>query len=137
MYTSLVCPIDLAHASELTKGVAVAADLAKHYGAKFTLIGVTMDAPTTAAHNLDEYGALLDAFAKETAEAHGVDVGSVVVTSVDPAIDLEDKIIDAANALPADLIVMSSHKPGFLDHIFTSHAGAVSTQTDLSVFIVR
>ena len=37
----------------------------------------------------------------------------------------------------ADLVVMASHVPGLLDHIFTSNAGHVATHSAASVFIVR
>lgn len=137
MYKSIICPVDLAHKDTLTDGIAVAADLAKHYGGKLTLIGVTPNTPSPVAHNPQEYEEHLREFAKEIGNDHELEVASEMVVSHDPAVDLEDHILETSKTLSADLIVMASHKPGLLDYLLPTHASAVSTNTDLSVFIVR
>ena len=42
MYKNLLVPVDLEHPEHVSKALAVGADLAKHYGAGMTVVGVTM-----------------------------------------------------------------------------------------------
>jgi len=137
MFKKIVAPVDLAHKAELGRGLGVAVDLAKHYGATLTLIGVTGTGPGNVAHNPDEYTAALTAFASDVGEKGGIEVQSVAVVSNDPAVELENRIAETAKELGADLAVMASHKPGLLEHIFSSHAGYLASHADLSVFVVR
>jgi nucleotide-binding universal stress UspA family protein len=43
----------------------------------------------------------------------------------------------AIDKIGADLVVMASHKPGFLEHIFSSHGGYIAQHATCSVFVVR
>ncbi|NKB58358.1 MAG: universal stress protein [Alphaproteobacteria bacterium] len=137
MFKSIGVPVDLPHADQLKRSIEVAVDLAKHYGAALNLVGVTGVTPGAAAHNPKEFDEKLRDFAIRLRNEHGVEVGHKSVVSHDPAVDLEEKIGQAAKDLGSDLVVMSSHKPGLLEHIFASHAGHFASHSDLSVFIVR
>ncbi len=137
MFKVIGVPIDLAHADQLKRGIEVAVDLAKHYGAALNLVGVTPVTPGSVAHNPEEFETKLREFSSQLSAEHGIEVGCKAVISHDPAVDLEEKIGQASKALGSDLIVMSSHKPGLLEYIFTSHAGHFASHTELSVFIVR
>jgi nucleotide-binding universal stress UspA family protein len=133
----IMVPVDLAHKDLIQRGVTVACDLAKHYGAEMHVVGVTAAGPGRAARTPEELLVKLDAFAAKLGKQYGIEVHAKTVMSHDPAVDLEDKLSQAATELSADLVVMSSHKPGIIDFFFTSHAGTFATHTDLSVFIVR
>ena len=50
---------------------------------------------------------------------------------------LTGKLLDAVNETGADLVVMASHVPGVLEHIFSSNAGYVARHAKVSVFVVR
>lgn len=137
MFKVIGVPVDLSHADQLKKGIEVAVDLAKHYDAALNLVGITPVTPGPVAHNPEEFEAKLREFSSQLSAKHGIEVGYKAVVSHDPAVDLEEKIGQASKDLGSDLIVMSSHKPGLLEHIFASHAGHFASHTELSVFIVR
>lgn len=136
-FKTIMVPVDLAHKDLIQRGVSVACDLAKHYGAAMHVVGVTASTPSRVAHSPEELTAKLEAFAAELGKKHDIEVHTKTVLSHDPAVDLEDKLGEAATDLNADLVVMSSHKPGIIDFFFESHAGTFARHTDLSVFIVR
>lgn len=137
MYAAIMVPVDLSHIDRLDKALTSAADLAKHYGAAITVVGVTAAAPGTVAHNPAEYAAKLQAFADALAAEHGVPVTAAAYTSHDPTRDLDKTLLAAAKEQGTDLIVMASHVPGLPEHIFTSHGGGVAAHAPVSVFVVR
>lgn len=137
MYKNIMIPVDLAHPEKLTKAIAVAADLAKHYGAKATAVAVTMSAPSEVAHNPEEFAGKLEAFAAEQGRQHGATFAAKTMVSHDPTIDLDDTLAKAASELNCDLVVMASHVPGFAEHIFASQAGYLAAHSEISVFVVR
>lgn len=137
MYKTIMVPVDLAHADQLDKALATAADLAKHYGAKLYAVGVTASAPSSVAHNPKEYTEKLQKFAEEQSALHGVDIEAKSMLSNDPAVDVDFALQAASADLGADLIVMASHVPGFTDYIFASRAGYLAAHSELSVFVVR
>ncbi len=137
MYRKIMVPVDLHHTDKLNKALATAADLSKHYQAPVQLVAVTTSAPSSIAHNPEEFSAKLQAFAASEGAKYGVDFGAHAVTSPDPSIDLDDRLGREATDIGADLIVMASHVPGFAEHIFSSNAGYLAAHTSISVFVVR
>ncbi|GAB4394225.1 MAG: hypothetical protein Tsb0032_17410 [Kiloniellaceae bacterium] len=137
MYKKIMVPVDLRHTDKLEKAVATAADLALHYKAPVQMVAVTGSAPTSVAHNPEEFQARLSEFAAAQAGKFGIEIGAHAIVSPDPAIDLDDKLGREAHDIGADLIVMASHVPGFAEHIFSSNAGYLASHSDISVFIVR
>jgi len=103
-------------------------------------VGVTAAAPAAGAHNPEEYGKHLRAFADEQAKAHGIGVATRAVVSHDPAANLDRDLLAAVDDIGADLVVMASHAPGAVDrfwHLWPSHGGAMATHAKASVFVVR
>ncbi|MCC9624726.1 universal stress protein [Thalassospira sp. MA62] len=137
MYQKMLVPIDLAHVEKLDKAIQTAVDLAKHYKAEISILGVSTNTPSSVAHTPKEFEQKLDAFAKDLASKHGVSTKAVVHISHDPAIDLSKTLVAKADELGVDVIVMASHIPGVADYIFASHGGYVASHSDLSVFLVR
>lgn len=137
MYKKIMVPVDLSHTDKLEKAIATAADLSKHYKASAQLVGVTATAPSSVAHNPEEFTKKLEEFAAAEGKKRGVEFGAHAITSADPTIDLDDKLGREAHDIGADLIVMGSHVPGFAEHLFSSRAGYLASHTDISVFIVR
>ena len=137
MYRKIMVPVDLAHVERLDRALATAADLAKRYRIPVCYVGVTTGTPSPVAHTPQEYGERLARFGTEQVAAHGLDAQTAAYTSHDPAVDLDDKLIEAADEIDADLIVMASHVPGLPEHIFASNAGAVAAHAKVSVFVVR
>lgn len=137
MYKKIMVPVDLAHVERLEKAIATATDLGKHYGIPICVAGVTAETPTEVAHSPKEFGQKLREFGAGLSAAHGLDIDTVVYASHDPAVDLDQTLIRAAQENGADLIVMASHMPGLREHIFASNAGAVASHAKVSVFVVR
>lgn len=137
MYTKIMVPVDLAHLDRLDKALTTATDLARHYRIPVCFVGVTAETPTPVAHSPAEYRDKLEAFGARQAEQHGLDVTTASYSSHDPAVDLDRTLLAAAKDNGADLIVMASHVPGLADHMFTSHAGTVASQAEVSVLVVR
>lgn len=137
MYKNIIIPVDLAHQEGLAKALSVGADLAKHYDAKITAVSVTSSAPTSVAHNPSEFGQVLEKFADEQSQAHGVRFFAKAMTTPDPTIDIDDALNEAASELNCDLIIMGSHVPGFSEHIFASRAGYLASHSAISVLVVR
>ena len=140
MYKNIAVPVDLAHKDRLTKAIDTASDLARHYGAQVTYIGVTANAPGSQSHNAAEYEAHLKEFAEAQAKAHGHGVHVHVVVSHDPAADLDRDLQKAVEQLDADLVVMATHEPGLADHfwhLWPSHGGSMATHAKASVLLVR
>jgi nucleotide-binding universal stress UspA family protein len=137
MYQKIMIPVDLAHADKLEKALATSTDLAKLYNGELFVVGVTSSAPGVVAHNPTEYAQKLEAFAAEQTKQRGVPFAAKAVTSPDPAIDLDDALKATAAEIGADLVVMASHVPGFMEHIIASRAGYLASHTGISVFVVR
>jgi nucleotide-binding universal stress UspA family protein len=136
LFKHIMVPVDLAHEGRLDRALGVAADLAGHYDARVTYVGVTWPQPSKVAHSPQEYAEKLARFAAAQGETRGVaDAGSHPIISHDPSIDLDRKLVAAADELEADLIVMGSHIPRFLD--LGSHGGHLASLSHHSVMLVR
>lgn len=116
MYKKILIPTD---GSELAgKAVKHGAQLAKHLGAKVTVLTVTTpyhiftletkmveDTPAEYAQEVKEHASKLLASAADTAKAAGVDCNTVQVEHE----QVYEAIIDTAKSEGCDLIVMASH----------------------------
>lgn len=137
MFERIMLPVDLAHAETLTKSIDVATAMAKVHDASITLVGVTGTGPGPVAKTPEGYAEKLTAFASDLAAKSGAEVSSRAISDTDPAADLSDALLGAAKDMEADLIVMASHVPGVLEHMFASHAGYVASHAKCSVAVVR
>lgn len=137
MFRSILVPIDLGHKEKLDKAISVAARLSSSEGATVTLCGVTSSAPGSVAHTPEEFARKLEEFAAAQSSARGVSFAARSVVSHDPSADLDDRLNEVAHEIGADLVVMASHVPGFLEHVISSHAGYLAAHTDISVMVVR
>ncbi|MDA7429862.1 universal stress protein [Primorskyibacter aestuariivivens] len=137
MFTNIIVPVDLAHEETLSKALQVSADLAKHYGAKVTYLGVTSNTPSSVAHNPDEFAEKLARFAAAQGEVHGVEAGSHAAIAHDPTVDVDDVLLRAVGELAPDLVVMASHVPGIVDYVWPSNGGKIAGHAKASVMVVR
>lgn len=136
MFKHIMVPVDLGHSDRLETALKVAADLAGHYEARVTYVGVTSAQPSSVAHNPEEYAEKLAKFTAAQGELHGLSGhSSHAITSHDPSADLDRALEGAVSELDADLVVMGSHIPKTFD--LGSHGGRVASHTDASVMLVR
>ena len=137
MYSTIMVPVDLDHADTVEKAVNIAVDIGKIYDAEIYLVGATATTPGSIAHNPVEYGEKLTQFTTEHSQSTGYTLKSKVVICNDPAAELDVALEKIGKELDVDLVVMASHIPDFMDHLFHSKTGHLANHTDISVFIVR
>ena len=137
MFNNIMVPVDLAHIEVLEPSLGVVADMAKHYDASITYVGVTSNAPNSVARTPDEYQQKLEAFAQKRHDVHGQPVTAKVYTSTDPVANIDDILAESIDELDVDLVIMATHLPRHLDIVMPSHGGKIATHTDASVFLVR
>lgn len=137
MFRQIMLPVDLARLPDLERSITMAGDLARQHHAAITVVGVTGTGPGAVAKTPDGYAEKLDAFAATLAERSGAPVAARAIPDNDVAADLGDVLVAAAADIGADLIVMASHVPGLLDHVFASNAGYVASHARCSVAVVR
>jgi nucleotide-binding universal stress UspA family protein len=137
MYKHILVPVDLVHVDALEKAIATAARLAQLFDASVTFVGVTAATPTPVAHNPHEFQQKLEAFAAGKADTYGIRAAGKGYTAHDPAVQIDDTLLQAVDDLGVDLIVMASHVPNVVDAILPSHGGTLATHAAVSIFIVR
>ena len=137
MYKTLLVPVDLEHGEVGVSSLRAAASLADE-GAEITLLHVVAEIPGYAATYLpegtlqnrrDEAHAILERMAA-TAQ---VKTKTVVLTSGRPS----TAILEAAENMKADCIVIASHHPGVEDYFLGSTAARVVRHADCSVLVRR
>lgn len=137
MFKQIMVPVDLVHTDKLQKALDVTGDLAKLYGATVHVVSVGGDLPGSLGHNPSEFAGTLEAFAAELEARDGVRVQSHPLISNDPSVDTTGQLMTAIKDIGADLVVMASHQPGMMEHIFASHGGYIAQHAHCSVFVVR
>ena len=137
MYSNIMIPVDLRHFDQMDKALSVAVDIAKLYGAKVHIVGVTASSPTEVARTPEDFAEKLAAFAAERSKSLGFTFIPHSEISHDLAVDLDDVLARTAEAISIDLIVMASHVPGFAEHLFASNAGYLASHASMSVLVVR
>ena len=137
MFKRIMTPVDLAHAQKLEAALTCAADLAKHYNVPISYVGVTSPAPSKTAHNPQEFEQKLNAFAAAEASKHGIQATAHTTIAHDPSIEIEDALMRAIDEVGADLVVMASHIPNVIDHIWPSNGGKLAQHAKCSVMVVR
>lgn len=137
MYRRIMAPVDLSRLASQEKALRTAADLSRLYDAPITYVGVTATAPSEIAHNPQEFESRLREFAVAQATAHGVTADCRAMVRNDPAVELDDALVEAARDVGADLIVMETHAPRLMDRLFGTHGGGVAVHVDVSVMLVR
>ncbi|MFX0545171.1 universal stress protein [Roseovarius sp. S1116L3] len=137
MFNHIMVPVDLVHKDKQQKALAVAGEMAKAHGAKVHVVSVGGELPSSLGHNPKEFGGLLGSFAKSLTDEYGVAVEAYPVQSTDPAVDTTRKLMESIDDLGIDLVIMASHEPGVMEHIFSSHGGYIAQHAKCSVFVVR
>ncbi|MDT8438274.1 MAG: universal stress protein [Wenzhouxiangellaceae bacterium] len=139
MYSKIMVPVDLQHAEKIEKSLQTAAELARQWDATVCYVAVTGGVPNRVAKSPEEFEVELNLFAREHGERYGVSVEAHVVASVDVAVELDDKLLEAIDQVGADLVVMASHVPDVPDrlHLMSSNAAYIVHHSKVSVFVVR
>jgi len=136
MYKTILVPIDMAHVAEGKSTVDIAKKHADQ-GAKIILLNVVEEIPTWAASAIPED--IIDRSREdsrkqleELASASGSNVEARIRTG-----HAYNTILDEAGQSNADLIIITSHRPGLQDYLLGSTAAKVVRHANCSVLVVR
>ena len=141
MFKSILLPIDLNEKSSWEKSIPVAIDMAKTYGANVRVMTVIPDYGKSIVGSyfpsdfsdkaLEETSAALEKMVKEAFPA------DVTVDSSAHHGSVYKEVLEVADAIGADLIVLTSHRPARSDYLLGPNAARVVRHAKQSVFVVR
>ena len=134
MYTTILVPIDLSHPEQGTKILEIARQVGGP-DARLTALYVAGDIPGYIAAELPS-GLIAENRAKATAELKALAeaVGAETLVRSGHASTV---ILETAEKLGADLIVVASHRPGLEDYFLGSTAARVVRHSPCAVLVDR
>lgn len=135
-YRSILVPVDLAH-PEVASDMFSKARALLSPGGRLTVVHAMPDIPPYVTMEMPD-GFLPVALrrAEETlrdmAEKEGMEADIRILTGQAPR-----AILDTADAVEADLILVASHRPGLADYLLGSTAARVVRHATCSVLVMR
>jgi nucleotide-binding universal stress UspA family protein len=143
MYKSILVPIDLANTELAKPALATAVMMARQSQGMIRMVNVL---PLTPVMLAEYVPADFEAQQRKAAEEALTLIGKEIslepsrVSSVVRQGAIHQEILEEANAMSADLVVMTSHrpqKPGIRTYFLGSNAGHVVRYAKCSVLVVR
>src|SRR6187549_228957 len=140
MYNKILVPVDLADTDLAKPAIDTAVEMARSSNGSVRLINVLPMTPVMLAEYVPPDFDVqqrktseesLAALARET----GLEPGRV--SSIVRQGGIYHEVIEEAKAMPADLIVMTSHRPDMRSYFLGSNAGHVVRYAQCSVLVVR
>ena len=141
MYKSILLPVDLTEESSWRKALPAAVACCRAFGAELHLLTVVPDFGSAAVaqyfpedfeeriitQTRDELRAFADRLVPEEVKVRPrVAYGTIY-----------EKILEVADDVRADLIVMAAHRPELKDYLLGPNAARVVRHADQSVLVVR
>jgi len=140
MYRRILVPIDLADVELAKPAIATALTMAKEGNGAIRLVNVLPVTPVMLAEYVPpDFETQQRAAAEEAMAIVAGETGlppERIATIVRQG-NVDREILDEANAMKADLIVMSSHRTGLRTYFLGSNAGHVVRYAACSVLVVR
>lgn len=139
MYSSILVAIDLDEPSSWSKAVPVAISLAKCFNARCTLATVVEDSYLAREAQWSSIGVreiLSTANARLSLLADDLRGEAPMETKVVTG-SIGGGILDLADQVEADLIVLASHRPAMKDWLIGANASRVVRHSRCSVLVVR
>jgi nucleotide-binding universal stress UspA family protein len=140
MFKTILVPIDFEQDGSWERAVDAAFALARAEGAKLHIMHVIRSAPAVVAQYLpkdfattaetETMGTL-----KEKVASHGI--GEAEAELLVRHGEVYPEILDAADDIGADLIVLGAHRPVVTDYLIGTTAARVARHAKCSVFLVR
>jgi nucleotide-binding universal stress UspA family protein len=141
MFSTIVVPIDLAEPESSGRALNAAIRMAQDYDATMHVVTVVPDMGMSIVGGyfpkgfeqkaLDDTKIRLKAFLQDTVPADVKVKGHVVHGAI------YQQILQIADTLEADLIVMASHRPAMRDYLLGPNAARVVRHATQSVLVVR
>ena len=139
MYSNILVAVDADDPAESAQALATASTLANCFASKLTICSVVRGAtalaegdwmPISYEQLLFAARSKLDAIAHSMGQATApdVEVGTGTICG---------GVLEVAERISPDLIVLASHEPGALDHVHQANAARIARRAPCSVLIVR
>ena len=140
MFRNILVPVDLSDTELAKASIEAAVVLARSSGGTVRLLNVIPTTPMMLAQYVPPDFEAQQRQASEEALAivakeSGLDGGQVTIAVRQGGVYHE--VLEEANAMGADLIVMSSHRPAMRTYFLGSDAGHVVRYAKCSVLVVR
>ena len=141
MFKTILLPIDLSEPGSWSKALPAALSLCQDEGDVLHVLSVMPDFGMSVVGSFFEPG-----FEEKALHKLGEDLTAWVGENIPAGIDVHphvthgrvyDQIINAADKLGADAIVMESHTPELSDYLLGPNAARVVRHAKQSVFVVR
>lgn len=139
MYSSILVPVDLEEPSSWSKAVPTALAMARCFKARTTLATIVEDktAAREAQWSAIGYRELLSTASARLGSLADKLRGEMPVETRVGSGGISGGILDLAEQVEADLIVLASHRPGMQDWLIGAHASRVVRHARCSVLVVR
>lgn len=140
MFRNILVPVDLADTDLAKSSIETAVGLARASGGSVRLLNVLPETPTMLAKyvppDFDEQmrRSTLDALTIIATESG---LGAPRTTTAVRQGGVYHEVLEEANEMQADLIIMSSHQPALRTYFLGSNAGHVVRYAKCSVLVVR
>ena len=140
MFTQILVPVDLADADLAKSAIETAVSLARASGGSVRLLNVLAMTPVMLAEYVPPD---FDAQQRQSAEealaiiAKEAGIEPKHITTVVRQGGIYHEVLEEANTVKADLIVMTSHRPAMRTYFLGSNAGHVVRYAKCSVLVVR
>ncbi len=140
MYKTILLPIDLAQESSWKKALPVAVSLSETYGAALHIVNVIPEFSQGMVRQYfpEDYEEKVEQGAHANMQTFLAEhLADRQVTSHVVRGPIYQRIIQTAEKIGADLIVMGSHRPELADYLIGPNAARVVRHTPCSVMVVR
>lgn len=140
MFKTILVPIDLAEVEAAQTAVEKAVELAKGAGGSVRLIYVRPIVPVTYMEFMPP---AFDEMQQDEAEkklaaiAAKVDLPTERVSAIVRLGSVYNEILDEAERIGADLVVIGSHRPSMATYLLGSNASTIVRHAKCSVLVVR
>ena len=134
MYKTILVPIDLSHPDQGSKSLGIARHIGGE-GSRVVALYVNADVPGYVAAELPE-GLLEKSLIESRAELEMLSGKAAAETKIRSG-HPPTKILECAEEIGANLIVIASHRPGLRDYFLGSTAARVVRHAPCAVFVDR
>ena len=141
MYTDILLPVDLGNESSWAKALPAAIEYCEAFGSNLHVMTVMPDfrSPMVAQFFPDDHEDKLMDNAKDVLHKFVVDrvPEEIKVQHIVADGTIYKAIIETADDIGADLIIMGSHRPELQDYLLGPNAARVVRHSQKSVLVVR
>lgn len=139
MYRNILVPVDLEHSASWSEAISTVSSLAKCFGAKVTICSV-VSAPDAIIKGEWMPISVEQLLFDTRARLEGLVAGVVHELNCDVEVaagTIAGGILEIAERITADLIVLVSHQPAARDYLLAANAIRVARRAPCSVLIAR